>query len=388
MAKENQVHTPTTYTSPQIGDDFVDYGPSSAHPRDQHWTERKRQSVDLSDRLQDIAVLDIMDEGIPEDRARRYIETLEAQYYPYWYRRGETVRECAKMLEFKPTADGGLKLVSAWFCKDRLCPVCNWRRALTYHVQLIRLMDVVVARTPGSPIFVTLTTRNVPADGIGAEITHLSQSVYRLSKYKAVAQYMLGGMRAIEITYNADRDDYHIHVHWLVWMSPGYFRGQGYISQARWTELWRKAARLTYKPIVDVRRVRPRRTEDGEMSMIAAICETAKYPIKPDAFRAILETAEDETPDQRRHRAEQVRALETGMKGKRLITFSGVLKEIRAELAMIDPEDADMIGEGDGGVLMDEPSVWAAYDYNARKYRVAADPASELDIEWERGVRA
>ena len=125
--------------------------------------------------------------------------------------------------------------------------------------------------------------------------------------------------------------------------------------------------------------------EDGEMSMIAAICETAKYPIKPDAFRAILETADDETPDQRRHRAEQVRALETGMKGKRLITFSGVLKEIRAELAMIDPEDADMIGEGDGGVLMDEPSVWAAYDYNARKYRVAADPASELDIEWERG---
>ena len=127
--------------------------------------------------------------------------------------------------------------------------------------------------------------------------------------------------------------------------------------------------------------------EDGEMSMIAAICETAKYPIKPDAFRAILEAGEDETPDQRRHRAEQVRALETGMKGKRLITFSGVLKEIRAELAMIDPEtdDADLIGEGDHAVLMDEPSVWAAYDYNARKYRVAADPASELDIEWERG---
>lgn len=73
------------------------------------------------------------------------------------------------------------------------------------------------------------------------------------------------------------------------------------------------------------------------------------------------------------------------MKGKRLITFSGIFKEIRAELAMIDPEDANMIGEGDGGVLMDAPSVFAAYDFDVKKYRVAADPSSELEFDPERG---
>lgn len=384
--KEKSVQAPVY--SYQIGDDFIDPGPDPqpGKIKGNHWDERKRQSVDLSDRLMDIAVLEIMAEGMSEEWARADIERYEEQYHPYWYRKGEKVRGCARMLEFKPTTAGGLKLVAAWFCKDRLCAICNWRRALTYHVQLVKLMNEVMNRhIPGTAIFLTLTTKNVPAALIGAEITHLSQSVYRLGKYKAVAVYMLGGIRVIELTYNPDRDDYHIHVHWLCWMSPGYFTGKGYISQARWTELWQKAARLDYKPIVDVRKVRPRRTEDGDMSMIAAICETAKYPIKPDAFRRILEAPDNETLEERQHRADQVRALEDGMKGKRLITFSGIFKAIRAELAMIDPEDANMIGEGDGGVLMDAPSVFAAYDFDVKKYRVAADPSSELEFDPERG---
>lgn len=386
--KEKSVQAPVY--SYQIGDDFLDPGPDPqpGQTRGNHWNERKRQSVDLSDRLKDIAVLEIMaEEGVSEDWARADIEKYEEEYYPFWYRKGEKVRGCARMLEFKPTTAGGLKLVAAWFCQDRLCAICNWRRALAYRVQLGKLVTVFLSRDiPGAAIFLTLTTRNVPAALIGAEITHLSQSVYRLSKYKVVAMYMLGGIRVIEITYNPDRDDYHIHVHWLVWMGPGYFRGQGYISQARWTELWQKAARLDYKPIVDVRKVRPRRTEDGDMSMTAAICETAKYPIKPDAFRAILAPVEGETPERRQHRADQVRALEEGMKNKRLITFSGVFRVLRAELKMLDPEDTDMIGEGDGGVLMDAPSIFAAYDFEAKKYRVAADPSSELEFDPWRGV--
>ncbi|MCI3150087.1 replication protein, partial [Bacillus cereus] len=37
------------------------------------------------------------------------------------------VYQCAKILQFKVTPQGK-KLAHAWFCKVRLCPMCNWRR--------------------------------------------------------------------------------------------------------------------------------------------------------------------------------------------------------------------------------------------------------------------
>ncbi|REH84189.1 hypothetical protein DOS61_06245 [Staphylococcus felis] len=40
------------------------------------------------------------------------------------------VKQCGIILEFKPTEDGYLKLYKTWFCKSKLCPVCNWRSAM------------------------------------------------------------------------------------------------------------------------------------------------------------------------------------------------------------------------------------------------------------------
>ncbi|GAB5857325.1 hypothetical protein JMUB7535_26890 [Staphylococcus aureus] len=39
------------------------------------------------------------------------------------------IRDSGNILEFKPTDEGYLKLHKTWFCKSKLCPVCNWTRA-------------------------------------------------------------------------------------------------------------------------------------------------------------------------------------------------------------------------------------------------------------------
>ncbi|WP_270748818.1 protein rep [Enterococcus lactis] len=46
------------------------------------------------------------------------------------------VKQCGNVLEFKPTDEGYLKLHKTWFCKSKLCPVCNWRRAMKNRVLL------------------------------------------------------------------------------------------------------------------------------------------------------------------------------------------------------------------------------------------------------------
>ena len=52
-----------------------------------------------------------------------------------------------------------------------------------------------------------------------------------------------------------------------------------YISQDEWTELWKKSAKLDYRPIVDVRSIKPKNEKTSDIR--SAILETAKYPVKP-----------------------------------------------------------------------------------------------------------
>ncbi|WP_374229815.1 protein rep, partial [Mammaliicoccus sp. L-M43] len=42
---------------------------------------------------------------------------------------------------FKPTEEGYLKLYKTWFCKSKLCPVCNWRRAMKNSYQAQRVIE-------------------------------------------------------------------------------------------------------------------------------------------------------------------------------------------------------------------------------------------------------
>ena len=48
----------------------------------------------------------------------------------------------------------------------------------------------------------------------------------------------------------------HPHFHALLLVKPSYFKGQGYIKQGDWTEMWRKALRADYLPSVNVKAVK------------------------------------------------------------------------------------------------------------------------------------
>ena len=72
------------------------------------------------------------------------------------------VKQCGNVLEFKPTDEGYLKLHKTWFCKSKLCPVCNWRRAMKQSYQSQRVVEEVLKEYPSSRwLFLTLTVKNV-----------------------------------------------------------------------------------------------------------------------------------------------------------------------------------------------------------------------------------
>lgn len=74
------------------------------------------------------------------------------------------------------------KLQAAEFCRDRLCPMCQWRKSLVTFAQVSEIMDWVDAHHAGEfiPIFLTLTMKNVPSAELGSAITTILQSWSRM----------------------------------------------------------------------------------------------------------------------------------------------------------------------------------------------------------------
>ena len=206
---------------------------------------------------------------------------------------------------------------------------------MKYGVQLGQIIDVAREREPKAKfIFLTLTVKNVVGVKLGEELTNLTKSFDRLFRRAKVKKAVIGYLRAIEVTYNAERDDYHPHIHVLLMVKASYFSGDYYISQDEWTAMWQQSAKLDYKPIVDVRKVKPNpRKAKNEMDLRGAIVETAKYPTKPIEKMGKTEKQKLKVTDD----------LMKALKNKRQIGFGGLFKEIRKELQLEDVENGDLV---------------------------------------------
>lgn len=252
------------------------------------------------------------------------------------YKKAQNVRSCGEVLKFKKREDGSLKLEQAWFCKSRLCPMCNWRRSIKHSRQVIKIVDEAVKKYPkGRFLFWTLTTKNVfTGDGLKDELSRMNTAFNSMLKYKKVSKNLLGYLKATEVTVNKKDGSYNQHLHILVFVKSTYFSGKlnNYISQAELTEFWKKALKIDYTPIVNTKAVKPKVTEK-EKGVIGAVYETAKYPVK----------SIDYLTNDHEENLQRVDDLEKGLKRKRLISFGGIFKEIRKELQLDDVEAGDLI---------------------------------------------
>lgn len=141
----------------------------------------------------------------------------------------------------------------------------------------------------------------------------MAQGFHKLMKYKKVKKNLIGFMRATEVTFNPVDNSYNQHMHVLLCVESSYFRGvENYIPQEEWTELWKRAMRLDYTPIVDIRAIRPKNKHKTDIQ--SAIDETAKYPVKDSDFL---------TDDDERN-LKVVKDLEEGLYRKRLISYGGL----------------------------------------------------------------
>ena len=182
-----------------------------------------------------------------------------------WENKADNVQRCASYLEFqKCTIDQRhhSKLVDANFCRDRMCSQCQWRKSMRqFGVAVkvgheLRRRERQEGKSESQFIFLTLTIPNVPLEKLSDAIDELFKGWDRLRKRTEVKKVTLGYHRALEISYNAETNTFHPHIHAAIVVSASYFAGHTYIKRDRWLEMWREAMRMPEITQVDVRKIR------------------------------------------------------------------------------------------------------------------------------------
>lgn len=284
-----------------------------------------------------------------QDLAQVYKEmNLQSRYF--------RVNDCGSYLVYH-VSQTEKKLHTANFCKDRLCPMCNWRRSLKIFSQVSKVMNHLES-SGYQFLFLTLTVRNCSADSLPATCQIIFDGWRRLYHKKSVFQKSIAGtFRSLEVTRNKKTGEFHPHLHVVLAVTPDYFH-KFYISQASWCSLWRSCCNLDYDPIVDVRKVKP-----GSAGLAGAVAEVSKYAVKSVDF--LSGSMSD--------RIQYVSAFLSSLTGRRLCSFTGVFDRVRKQLSFDDVENGDLIHVDADDLRSDVAYMIVRYSWKAGFYVLLED---------------
>lgn len=234
---------------------------------------------------------------------------LERKELEYAY----AVEDCASYVGFVDIK-GVAKVATANFCRRRLCNICVWRRQSKFVAQTFPVIQAL--RDSGFRfIFATASLPNVPLERLSATIDQMLKAYDLLLKRRKVKRAWEGKIRALEVTYNRERNDFHPHIHMLVAVRPEYFTNSDlYITLDEFREMWTDSLREEFHSILDCKLQSV--TDDG-----GEVVETVKYSFKG-------------TKD-----SNAIEGYFTALKGRRLISFSGVIAKQRKYFKMTDFEN-------------------------------------------------
>ncbi len=229
----------------------------------------------------------------------------------------EKIKQCGNYLEFalkehQITKDSKKKLAGANFCKNRFCPMCNWRRVRNITGQLKDAFSVIQEKQKVAVLFLTLTISNPDVKDLKSAIAKMNKAFNEMTRTKRFKNAILGYFKSIEILGDkTPKGQAHPHFHILLIVDSKYFSSRNYINQKEFLQMWRDATKNQNITQVDIRRIK---SKDGNFSDIdSAIIETVKYAVKHTEL--VKRSNED------------FYYLYTQTKNLRFISAGGILKE-------------------------------------------------------------
>ena len=140
------------------------------------------------------------------------------------------INACGTRIGF---SDSG-EILTANFCRLRVCPMCQRRRSLRVAADFHKIIDSLDC----SWLHLVLTVPNCSADELSNLLDTMQVCSSRLFRMDIIKKAFKGVARCTEISYNFSRGDYHPHFHCLVAVNKSYFKSRYYINILLLRKLW------------------------------------------------------------------------------------------------------------------------------------------------------
>lgn len=283
------------------------------------------------------------------------ISLLKKDYHKY----SERMRDCAESLCFglklNSAGEYVLKLVSARFCRVRVCPICQWRKSLMWRARFYNALPRILRDYPTYRyLFLTLTVRNPPMDELKSTVTLMNKAWRKITKRKSFPA--VGWLKSLEITKGRDGNP-HPHFHVVLMVRSGYFKSENYLSKEAWCKMWKSSLGIDYSPQVNIKAVRSK-MGDSEDSIAKytneikkALCYTLKYSTKDE--RIITEPDWLDGMIQQLHRT-------------RMFALGGIFKNY---LSSEDPENLIKSDGSPDELLPNEDKFWCYWFESIKDYQ-------------------
>ena len=236
--------------------------------------------------------------------------------------RASRMSECAQIVAGGVCRDcGSFHIERTYLCRDRFCPVCNWRLSMKRFANMYKIVCGLRAAYPEAAWqFVTLTTENCRPADLKATIDEMGRAWNAIASTKKFKEKVMGWARSLEITYNKRDNTLHPHYHILTLWQEGEMPDDYVIE--RWL---RGVHRRTSAKAQDARVIGWLVDENEEDDVLTeSVLETYKYSVKDDEMAEMpLAT---------------FRAAVDGLAGRRMVALGGKVKEYAAKCKLDDME--------------------------------------------------
>lgn len=275
----NSVVTVNTYSA----------SPTSAiAEKTQKWAKKKKKALDIAEK---ISTFD-KKRGLRMHNCGNYINMQICKSCGHWH------------------------ITQANLCRDRFCPICNWRLSLKRYSHMIDIFNSIDV-SDYTPTFLTLTIKNCKLTSLRYTLDRMSKAWNRLLQRQFYKNNLVGWSRTLEITRNVKTGEYHPHYHCLLlWNKRTPMLGIDVSLRNDWQEV----LNVGYRPIVDHRYITPKQGNQGEdiSAVTSAVLETSKYSIKDKMLDDVS--------------ADELKELNYQLCGKRMVAFGGLVKQIKSQL--------------------------------------------------------
>lgn len=199
-------------------------------------------------------------------------------------KKAENMESCGRWLLFAIKKQGKHVLQDARFCRTRLCPRCQWRRACAWKARWANAWPELQKLYPKARFFhMVLSAPTIPAKELKERLARMTKAWNRMTNRKGWPA--LGFVRSTEVTICAE-GKVNPHFHCLVMVKPTYFT-KHYVSAEKWLDIWASAMEMDVT--LDFKGKKPYLRAVQENNLENAVKEMFKYAVKNVGLKGAAE---------------------------------------------------------------------------------------------------